>query len=81
MADGRTYESGEQICVGDRVRHAGRLGSIVAVIDRGEYAENFPSAEWSNYQRGFIVKDDSGELYMYDVADEDLELLRSAIGK
>lgn len=75
MSDGETYKSGEQICVGDRVRHAGRMGSIVAVIDRRQFAENFPAAEWAKYQHGFIVQDDSGEVYMYDEADEHLELL------
>ena len=35
------YESGDEIHVGDRVRYAGDTGTIVFVIDRGEYSPEF----------------------------------------
>lgn len=69
------YQTGDDIRVGDRVRHAGQLARVVAVISRNEYAPGFSREDWAQYQQGFVVQQDDGQLFMYDQADEDLELV------
>ena len=72
------YESGDEIHVGDRVRYAGDTGTIVFVIDRGEYSPEFPEPDWSHYGSGFMIQTPKFALVMLDKADEDLELLARA---
>ena len=72
------YESGDEIHVGDRVRYAGDTGTIVFVIDRGEYSPEFPERDWSHYGSGFMIRTPKFALVMLDKADEDLELLARA---
>lgn len=69
------YISGEEIHVGDRVLFGGHPATVVAVIARGEYEHGFVAEDWSSYDRGFLMRTDDGQLYMYDYADEDVELV------
>jgi hypothetical protein len=39
------YEDGSEIHVGDVVSYNGQRGTIVVVVDRGEYAPAFPKWE------------------------------------
>ena len=68
------YSSGQEIHDGDRVRHMGQPGRIAFVIERKEFLPEFPAEQWSHYQRGFMVQEDRGQLFMYEKADEDLQL-------
>jgi hypothetical protein len=72
------YDSGEEIHVGDRIRYAGHTGTIVFVIDRGEYSPAFPEKDWSSHGTGFMIQNQAYGLVMLDKADEDLEFLGRA---
>lgn len=73
------YTTGEDIHVGDHVKHAGRPAVVVAVISSGEFSADFSKAGWSHYKKGFIVRDDDGQVFMYDRPNEDLEFVNHAI--
>jgi len=73
------YATSEDIHVGDHVSHAGRPGIIVAVMSTGEYSADFSKAGWSHYKRGFIVRDDDGQVCMYDRPNEDIEFVSHAM--
>jgi hypothetical protein len=74
------YLTGSEVHIGDRVNiRAGSsqpiLGDIVFVIDNDEYSDEFTRADWSQYERGFMIRLDDGTLIMYpDANDEHLEL-------
>jgi hypothetical protein len=72
------YEPGDQIHVGDSVRYAGDTGTIVFVIDRGEYSPEFSENDWSHYGSRFMIQTPRLGLVMLDRAEEDLELLARA---
>ena len=73
------YTTGEEVHVGDEIRHAGEPARIVAVMSRGEYSPEFSKEGWSHYEKGFLVRDAHGNVFMYEHANEDLELIgRSA---
>jgi len=69
------YDTGEEIHAGDVVVHSGKPARIVAVFDAGEYAPGFLREHWQRYSHGFLVRDDSGEVFMYEDVDEDLEFV------
>lgn len=70
------YSGGEEIHVGDRVMHALRKATVVAVMTRDEYSADFTAEHWGHYERGFLIRDDeTGTLYMYENANEDIELI------
>ncbi len=72
------YQSGEEIHVGDRIRYAGHPGTIVFVIDRGEYSPEFPEKNWSEHSTGFMIRTPVYGLVMLNKADEDLEFIGRA---
>ena len=73
------YYSGDEIHVGHHVRYAGDTGTIVFVIDRGEYSPRCPESDWSHYGSGFMIETPAFARVMLDEADEDLELLDRAM--
>ena len=74
------YSDGSRAQVGDAVVIEGdRRGRIVACLDRGEYAPDYPAAEWRYLERGLLVETDFGGLVHYpDPGVEGFELLRRA---
>jgi hypothetical protein len=70
------YHSGEEIHIGDRVRYAGCLATIMFVIDREEWpiAESEDSRLWwrSEHKSGFLLTQDGGGRVFLPDADEDL---------
>ena len=72
------YHSGDEIHVGDHVRYAADRGTIVFVIDRGEYSPEYPQSDWSHYGTGFMIETPVYARVMLDEADEDWELLARA---
>jgi hypothetical protein len=73
------YLTGEEIHAGDRVLFGGHPVTIVAVIGRGEYASEFVAEDWSDHERGFVMRTDDGQLYMYEYADEDVKLVSRGV--
>ena len=69
------YSSGEEIHIEDRVIYGGSPGTIVFVIDRGEFSQEFPEEHWSDYNAGFMIRNEAMGLVMLQEADEDLELV------
>jgi hypothetical protein len=72
------YISGEKVRCGDAISYNGQAGTIVFVIERGEYTPDFPAADWSHCGRGFMVRFQNSALLMLEDADEDLVLIHRA---
>ena len=72
------YHSGEEIHVGDSIRYAGHPGTIMFVIDRGEYSSEFPEKDWSDYGTGLMIRTGAHGPVMLRKANEDLEFLARA---
>jgi hypothetical protein len=60
---------------GDSVSYNRQRGTVVFVIDHGEYASDFPEADWSHHGHGFMIRFDNGGLLMLEDGDELLSLL------
>jgi hypothetical protein len=71
------YATGEEIHAGDRIMHAGQPARIGAVLSRSEYTPEFSEERWAMYREGFIVQEDNGQVFMYEHANEDIELVSS----
>jgi RHS repeat-associated protein len=69
------YIDGSEIHIGDRVRFGGHPATVVVVIGRGEYAPGFLADDWTDYERGFLIRTEDRQLYMHDYADEDIEFV------
>ena len=56
----------KQLFVGDRIELSdGLTGVVVALIDRGEFSDDYPEREWSYLKRGILVLTDSVGLVHY----------------
>jgi hypothetical protein len=69
------YLDGQEIHIGDRVVFGGHPATVVVVIGRGEYGPGFVADDWSEHERGFLMRTEDGQLYMQDYADEDVKLV------
>ena len=69
------YTTGEDVHAGDIVLFSGQRGMVVVVLDAHESASGFDANEWTDYEHGFLIRTDDGQLYMHEYADEDIELL------
>lgn len=72
------YEDGNEARVGDIVSIDDRYrGTVVACIDRGEYADAYPAAQWSSLGKGILVDTDFGGLVHYsDEKSEHMVLVK-----
>ena len=77
MKDQRYY-TGEEIHIGDQISYARSPGTIIFVIDRGEYSTGFHAEHWAHYATGFMIQCDSMGCVMLQKADEDLEFFHHA---
>lgn len=60
------YSDGTEARVGDIVSIDDQYwGTVVACIDRGEYANEYPAAQWSSLGKGILVDTDFGGLVHY----------------
>jgi hypothetical protein len=60
------YADGNEARVGDIVSIDDQYwGTVVACIDRGEYADAYPAAQWSSLGTGILVDTDFGGLVHY----------------
>jgi len=74
-----TYTGGEPVRLGDRVSGPGTArGEVVFVVERAEFAPDFPASEWAYLKRGFMVRETDGTLVHYEVSHADLRLLSRA---
>ena len=51
------------------------LGTVVCVIESGEYSEEFLEEHWSYLERGFMFRSDDGILIHFDHTDECTRLI------
>jgi len=73
------YSDGQPATLGDRVRLWDSVfGTIVCSMDDDRYTEEFPRDDWARVGRGVIIKADDGQVFHYEDADEDVELLTRA---
>lgn len=71
-ADGNEARIGDVIAIDDQYR-----GVVVACIDRGEYTDAHPAAQWSSLGKGILVDTDFGGLVHYpDEKNEHMVLVR-----
>jgi len=60
------YASGEIMRLGDRVReNSTEIGTVVALIDSGLYAEGFQREHWDHYKTGVLLSSPKFGLTMY----------------
>jgi hypothetical protein len=69
------YTTGEEIHAGDSVLFSGQNGIVVIVLDTHESALGFDAQEWTDYEHGFLIRTEDGQLYMHEYAEEDIQLL------
>ncbi len=73
------YADGQPIKLGDRVkldRDSG--GTVVCVIDTGEYSAEFPEAQWGYLKEGVLMEFPTYGLIHCTTVDSDLVLLSRA---
>jgi hypothetical protein len=74
-----TYSDGRQAALGDRVRLWDCvLGTIMCSLDDDRFSEEFSREHWAHLGKGVIIKADNGQVFHYEEADEDFELLSRA---
>jgi hypothetical protein len=71
------YSDGTDMLVGDKVTVDGARGTVVAVIDTGQYSDAYPKG-WSYLKIGALIEADEFGLVHYETADEDLVLIGRA---
>lgn len=64
------YADGNEARVGDIVSIDDQYwGTVVVCMDRAEYTDAYPAAQWSSLEKGILVDTDFGGLVHY--SDED----------
>ena len=69
-ADGNEAKVGDIVSIDDQY-----WGTVVACIDRGEYTDTYPEAQWSSLENGILVDTDFGGLVHYSDEDADRMIL------
>ena len=70
------YADGNEARVGDIVSIDDQYwGTVVACIDRGEYADAYPAAQWSSLGTGILVDTGFGDLVHYSDENSDRMIL------
>jgi hypothetical protein len=70
------YCDGQDVIIGDHVSLSdGSIGEVVFCIDRNEFSESYPKADWEYLKSGVMVKTDKYGLLYYAGTDEDLILI------
>jgi hypothetical protein len=75
MSTALRYATGDELHLGDRIEAGGMIGTVVCVIEPGEYSAEFSEKHWSYLARGFMFRSDEGVLIHFDHADESTSLL------
>jgi len=75
------YSNGEPVLIGDKIDLGGGMtGTVVAVIDAGEFSNKYPASEWSYLSIGALVESPEGGIIHYPDSEHDFTLLERAIG-
>ena len=69
------YKSGQAVLPGDRVDADGLKGKVVAVIDDGLYAPDYPEADWSYLGEGLVIETDGIGVLHLPTMGEDIALI------
>lgn len=70
------YADGQEVSLGDQVQLGGGMtGSVVAVIDTGEYSKGYLMEEWSCLLKGVLVMSPEAGLVHFPTPDQDLVLV------
>jgi len=69
-ADGNESRVGDIVSIDDQY-----WGTVVACLDRGEYADAYPAAQWSSLGKGILVDTDFEGLVHYSDEDADRMIL------
>ena len=74
------YLDGQSALLGDKVTLDGQPGVVVFSVDDGQYAPEFPEAQWGYLGKGVMCKFDvSGLIHFTDAySEEDLVLVARA---
>ena len=73
---------GRTVMLGDRVKLWGEnSGTVVCAFDEGRFSEKFHRESWGYVKTGALIEADSGELFHYEEADEDFEIIAPADGQ
>jgi hypothetical protein len=63
----------EHLHIGDRVAEGGLTGTVVAIIDRGEFSPEYPAADWAYLGTGVLVLTREGGLVHYPDMTQQLQ--------
>lgn len=70
------YADGQEVLLGDQVSLGGGMtGSVVAVIDTGEYSKGYLIEDWSYLLTGALVVSPEAGLVHFPASDQDLVLI------
>lgn len=69
------YKTGQAVLPGDRVDADGLKGKVVAVIDDGLYAPDYPEADWSYLGEGLVIETDGIGVLHLPTMGEDIALI------
>ena len=74
------YMDGNEAMVGDKVAIDEKYGgTVVAVLDRGEFAPDYPAEQWSCLEEGVLIDTNFAGLVHYkDFGREEVSLLARA---
>jgi len=70
------YPDGQEVRLGDKVKLGQDEGGVVVcLIDRGEYSDDYPEAQWGYLKKGVMINFPSYGLIHYVEPEPDLQLL------
>jgi hypothetical protein len=70
MATALRYPTGEEFHLGDRIGADGMTGTVVCVIESGQFSEEFSEEHWPYLEHGFMFRSEDGILIHLDHVDE-----------
>jgi hypothetical protein len=70
------YADGQEVLLGDNVSLGGGMtGTIVALIESGEYSQGYLNQDWSGLLTGALVHSAEAGLVHFPGPDQDLALM------
>ena len=70
------YKDGTPVSVGDQVKVDGDMtGRVVAVIDQGQFASDYPAEQWNYLAVGILIESVQAGLVHYPNPGVDIDLV------
>ena len=67
--------------IGDRIKVDGYAGTVVALLDKGAFAQDDPESVWGYLKTGIlVVDDDAGVVHYPDVSGLRIDHLNDRVG-